>query len=192
MQVRQREIAYEVTVSEELRALVRARSSRGQDLPASEGLLASHEPWVSSPEPARVFSAVKLRADGRRPLRLLAGELLHCTDTVQTDAPAGISEPRSGNSVKLFLTRDGKCVAHFVSEPPEGSALRPVYRSHTVHSAGDLMAMLRNCRPMAGGCPNPAQERGSSDQNRKAMLAHLDGFNRLMKRLEPHLENSLN
>lgn len=192
MQVREREITYEVTVSEELRSLLRARTFK-DDHPLAQGGAPDKSPVSAPPAaPAPVFSEVKLRCDGQRPLRLLAGEVLRFNATTFTDAGAALPGPDSESTVTLYLTREGDCVAHVTSKPPEGSALRPVYASRHVRSGQDVADMLRRVKALTAGSAPTAQECAASSGNRPVTSAHAATVSQLIQRLEPYLENSRN
>lgn len=146
MEVGTRKIDYQVTISEELRALVRNRSSS-----ESPTVVAVRQKTLGDPRTndasGEVFADRKLRVDGQRPLRLRAAMLLSVEDDASSLAIAG-SKPSKDrfSTVTLYLTEDDTCLMHIAVEPPSGCSVRPMYRSSMVRTANDVDALLRHVR----------------------------------------------
>ena len=133
-------INYHVTVSDELRAYSRARNALepsqvvdGRSSGAGETRQATIPIW----------SEVRLRVDGRRPVRITASEVLAVRLTGSGEGLPGHSRPRGGEaSFHLYLTKDGELLGYVVASPPAEMAALPVYNCAALTSARDAWELV--------------------------------------------------
>lgn len=134
-------IDYEVTISEDLRALLRARRS-SETKPSRCGERAG----PPTGEPGRgVFSRLRLRIDGSRPARIRASEILALCVGGQGNGNTMPCQDSGWQRLSILMTEDGRCMAHLVAEPPAGTPARPVHRLRQVRRSDDVTAMVKDC-----------------------------------------------
>ena len=143
---------YEVSVSDELRHLIRRRARTGcrcgvED--ASPGAEAAHFP--SDPgafgDVSAAWQPVSLRRDGARPLRFSGLEVFRVsiggTDPILADA-----DGQDGyQSFAAFLSEPDACVGHVTVLPPAHLPARPVYRASVLRNGDDARALIRLAQP---------------------------------------------
>lgn len=181
----QHPITYEVTISEELRALRRiADASEVASKSDQKGALNGHTDHMFN-----VFSDLRLRVDGRRPYRAMASEIL-VLEVGQVDQWPDTQSTGSkhGNvCVKLLLTESGDCLAHVSAVPGPGSSERPLHRIGEMLAPSDMMAMVQRCR--AEFQPPRTQQFGASAiAIRNPKQAPGPQFDQLIEELVPFLE----
>ena len=136
---------------------------------------------------AEVFSDVRLRVDGQRPVRLAASQLLHVV--VDDGTACGVDGAEADQDIlTLYLTQDGDCVAHIVHAPCRA---RPRYRSAPVASGDEVAKLVHRV------CTDPAAQPAMSDAARAK--EHASGKvqaaavlpRQVMDRLGPFLKQDL-
>lgn len=181
------EVAYEVTVSDELRVLLGARR------------LPEAGPWdhagavvgAAPASPVGVFRKRRLRRDGGRPVTVSASEIL----TLRAGETAAVPGEPDGRSdghlcLSILLTDEGACIAHVVARPAAGSAARPVHRLRRIEGSGDILAVLRDCRSDldAYGALLPASVRPGASPDRPRPLSAQSA--QVAEALAPFVETS--
>lgn len=135
-------VAYEVTVSDELRALWRAR---GSSLP---------DPSYPKQRPVRrrggggapVFVPRRLRNDGSRPVKVTASEILVVNCESDGESTGDFAAHNAGlQSISILLTENGECLAQMVASAPRGVPARPVFRVRELRSPRDMTDFIRTC-----------------------------------------------
>lgn len=150
MQASPHDIHYDVTISEDLRAMMRARRSSARSQAGSRS-----GPCPSELGPrSNVFSRRRLRVDGRRPIDLMACEILTLRVGDDEDGRSQGPGPNEGcQRVTIFATDDGRCLAYVAAVPPSGLPARPVHRLRSMRTSGDVRAMVRECQADLVLCP---------------------------------------
>lgn len=182
MNSRRSEVAYEVTISEELRALRRVRNSPvarlgdSGETERSDHASAQHD----------IFLPRRLRRDGRRPVTVSASELLRVEVCGNRGDPSRTGGERTGfQAVSLFLTEDGTCLAQVCVEPSEGALARPSYRLADMRDAADVLAIVKACqsdtrvhasalRLRPGENPAPGPDKALSNELVEALAPFLE------------------
>ena len=176
-------VAYDVTISEELRALYRVRGALAK-------LERGREERKPSPvnKPKRgVFERRRLRRDGQRPLTISVSELL--TLRVDECSPAEASDGLHDGgyqTLSVYLKEDGTCLAQVCVEPPPGAAARPAYRLVEMRETSDLTLAVRLCQSDSNQHRSLQWQRGMMDREGQ----RLESSNELVKALAPFVEMS--
>ncbi|MEM9425098.1 MAG: hypothetical protein AAGA06_00195 [Pseudomonadota bacterium] len=182
-------ITYEVTISEELRELRRvAHASEVASMSDHQGTSNNQTHCMLD-----VFSDLSLRVDGRRPLRVVASEILvlEVGKMDQWPAAKSVGSKHGYACVRLLLTEGGTCLAHVSALPGPDSSERPLHRIGEMLAPSDMMVMVQRCRaefqsqwtqrfgPAASAVGNPKQVLEPQ-------------FDQLVKNLVPFVETPLN
>jgi hypothetical protein len=86
------------------------------------------------------WPVVRLRCDGRRPLRFSGLLVARQDDVIPVSVgPASVAVRRE---LALYASRDGGAIVQVVFEPPDEQPARPVHRTHRLAGTGDLTAFL--------------------------------------------------
>lgn len=126
---------YEVTISDDLKAILRPDTS------VEEATLPTQSaPIEEVSEDVHGHRSVKLRRDGARPVWFKGTQVLK----LEVDE----RELGQGRQVlTVYSQQNGQIVAQVVVEPPEDLPARPVYSVSPIASAGDLRALIDHGTP---------------------------------------------
>ena len=178
-----------MTISEELRALLLARApSEPSSTTGTQDV--SYEPTGKTRD---VFSKLRLRVDGQRPLRLVASEILTVKvgGSIDTGTNQVSKDDLGCKSATLLLTNDGTYLVHLIAEPAPEELARPIYRIDEVQSNLDFLAMVRKCQsdfPVPLPTPSDHLSANSSRHQKPGIEPQ---FEQLLRNLVPLVETPL-
>lgn len=142
MQALHRTVRYEVTISDDLRALVAGSRLRGPGAPRRNRSAVGAQ-----------TRRYKLRRDGLRPV-IFEGLEVFRLSVHGPGQPHPLDDCTNGHAtLSIYSASDVGCIAHWVLVPPPWLPARPVYRTTPTASAADIVDLLRGSVPDLGLMP---------------------------------------